>query len=55
MDKDVEFLGWYEEPEYENKLDKIPSDYHEDLILYAKERQLRYYDYQDGKWKITNK
>ncbi len=48
------FLGWFEDTSYTSKIEKIPSTYYRDLTLYAKERQVRYFNYEQGKWIYTN-
>ncbi len=48
------FLGWFEDTSYTSKIEKIPSTYYRDLTLYAKERQVRYFNYEQGKWIYTS-
>lgn len=48
--KGSKFLGWFEDTSYTSKIEKIPSTYYKDLTLYAKERQVRYFTYEQGKW-----
>ena len=49
----TKFLGWYEDIGYTKKLTSIPTNYYKDITMYAKERQVRYYNYQQGKWVYT--
>ncbi len=51
----TKFLGWYEDIGYTKKLGAIPTSYYKDITLYAKERQARYFNYQQGKWMYTTK
>lgn len=51
----TKFLGWYEDIGYTKKLGAIPTSYYKDITLYAKERQVRYFNYQQGKWIYTTK
>ena len=50
----TKFLGWFEDTTYTQKIEKIPATYYKDLTLYAKERQVRYFNYQSGKWVYTS-
>ena len=46
----IKFEGWYTENEHIHKVDSIPSGTKEDLDLYAKLSQKRYYNYSTNKW-----
>ena len=49
----TKFLGWFENIGYTSRLEKIPASYYKDITLYARERQVRYFDYSQGKWVYT--
>ena len=51
------FLGWYENLDsngnYTSKITKIPASYYKDVTLYARLRETRYFNYQNGNWEYT--
>ena len=49
----TKFLGWFENIGYTSRLEKIPASYYKDITLYARERQVRNFDYSQGKWIYT--
>lgn len=55
--KNTTFLGWYENLDsngnYTSKITKIPASYYKDVTLYARLRETRYFNYQNGSWEYT--
>ena len=49
----TEFIGWYEDTSYTNKISSIPSTYYKDITLYAKLKETRYFNYETGSWEYT--